>query len=407
MEGNARIPPAINELFVKTASQVCDRARMDYDEWLVNSQELAFHLQQRWRDGIEQGLNSEQAKNHAFKLFGDPHLVAKSLRKPWLTRLLCYKRFQPERFGFFILAFFFYTWHVIIDMHWKSLVRSNIETPFQILLPFNLDFVENGLGTMFVGFAAAGCVVLADWQPRFKKHWLNQICLSRHLLFLFTGYALFSLIVRFPFLAIKTLPEMLQIFPSYNKVIIPYAVIHCIVILVCWFGAFTLLREIWGKSARNIRMNMTLAGMLLGLLSTFGLPLPNKMDATEPPLPNLNSTINFYSVTDTKIGSEVRPYLLRQKWFQTWKPEAVEQIQDERKVTQIFNARTASYNYVYFYENGAWKFHDIQLKNINGVNLEMDLSMVIRDPRAAQGILLLRNGQLAGAQRKFVDSLFH
>ena len=123
-----RIPPAVNEAFVSLAAEVCDRARMDYDEWMVNSQELVFHLQERWREGVELGLNTDDAKSRAFKLFGSPSSVAKSLRKPWLMRLLYYKRFRSERFGFFILAFFLYTWLVIIDKHWVELISKDETT---------------------------------------------------------------------------------------------------------------------------------------------------------------------------------------------------------------------------------------------------------------------------------------
>ena len=145
---------------------------------------------------------------------------------------------------------------------------------------------------------------------------------------------------------------------------------------------------------------------MLGLVSTFGLPLAKNGDAIESPPPNLSSPLSFYTVADTKIGSEVRSKLIGQTWIQAWKAEAVEQTQDGRRVTQIFNSQNASYYYVYFFEDGAWKFHDIRLERINGVNLDLDLSVIIRDPRAAQGFILLRNGQLAGIQRKFVESLF-
>ena len=140
MTSSTRIPPAVNEVFVQIASQVCDRARMDYDEWLVNSQELAFHLQERWREGVQNGLSTEDAQERAISLFGDPVEVAKSLRKPWLQRLLYFKRFRPQRYGFFILAFFFYTWFAIVDNNWRKLLEDDSYAPYYFLFPLNDKF---------------------------------------------------------------------------------------------------------------------------------------------------------------------------------------------------------------------------------------------------------------------------
>jgi hypothetical protein len=410
MAGNIRIPPAVNEVFVSVASQVCNRARMDYDEWLVNSQELTFHLQERWRESVEMGLNTEDAKNRALQLFGDVSAVAKSLRKPWLQRLLFYKRFRSERFGFFILAYFLYTWVVIFDTHWKDLMHRNDTTPFQILLPFGLDFFINGIGSMIIGLAAAGCVVLAQWQPFFHARWLNRILTIRYLLLLLPGYALFAMMIRSPLGAYTTLTEFMVDYSPFTSITIPFFIMHVIGIAIGGLGAICLMFEIFERGWNNLRTHITFAGFLLSAWVAFAptasqLPFAN---SPEPPA-ILKTTLDFNTTDSTTIGKQVRDWLNKKHWIGLHlRQELIQQKQDEGRITQAFRSEPQeTYDFVYFYEDGTWKFHDIRLHTLRGINFDVDLSLIIREHGKAQGFIMLRNDVLTDSQKEFVRMIFN
>ena len=408
MASNTRIPPAVNEVFVQVASEVCDRSKMDYEEWLVNSQELAFHLQERWREGVDKGLNAENAELRALKLFGEPSAVAKSLRKPWLGRLLHYKRFRSERFYFFVLAYFLYTWLIIFDTHWPNLVRKVETTPFAILLPFNPGFFLSGFGTMLVGLAAAGGVVVAQWQPLFKMKWLNQILITRNLLLVFTGYVLFDLIIRSPSIAYASLGQFMTQYSVYSSITIPCLIMHLLAIGVGWFGAICLIYEIVGDNWKGVRVHATFAGIVLSVILTCGLftPSQGRQQGIADLLPTINTNLPFTSNGQTEIGKQVRAWMDRKQWDKYRRQqELIGQEQDHYRFTQSFQfAGVETNDCVYFYENGAWKFHDLHLRVLRGVNFDMDLSLIARNRASAEGLLMLRNDILTAEQSKFVAS---
>jgi len=414
MASNIRIPPAINESFVKLAAGICDWARMDYDEWMVNSQELVYHLQERWREGIELGLNSEDAKTRALKLFGKPSAVAKSLRKPWLTRLLYYHRFRPERFYFFVLAYFFYTWLIILDTHWHDLTDKNHVTPFQILLPFGVDFFRDGLGSMLVGFAAAGCLVLAQWQPMLSSRWLNKILLVRHLLLLVTGYALFAVLIRSPYLAAVTLPAVANAFPSLTKITLPFSILHIVGILAGWFGALCLLFEIWGRTWNTIRLNIVLFGILLAIFFSFGSTTPSTKQVADPGPPPLTSTnLTIRIVGETTQGKEVLAWLEKKKWDENHR--RTKRLEEKRIDKQLFirygfadSQETFAKVFAYNANLKTWEFNDFYLESLRGVQFDLDLSLIIHEPGKAQGFLTLRNkmDSLTEDQKKLVAVFF-
>ncbi len=411
MPGNSRIPPAINEVFVQIASQVCDRSRMDYDEWLVNSQELVFHLQERWREGISLGLSTDAAQSRAMEMFGDPIIVAKSLRKPWLERLLFYDRFRPERYGFFILAFFFYTWHTILDTHWRDLVNNVDVTPFQILLPFNnTRFYSDGVGAMFVGFAASACVVLSKWQPHYKTRLLNQLMMARHVALLLAGYACFLLIVRFPYLAYTNLPELFHRYSYYSKILVPFSILHLVGIALGWFGSLCLFLEIWGRSWKALRMNFVLMGALLAFFINFGLPFsssPNQ--AAQMDAPTQINKLNYDAVEDTKTGKVLRKWMSQHIWTRGWRQNFTNQEQVDDKITQSFSADTSdeTYEFIYVFDGGIWKFDDVYLETYKGADFQLYLSLIVQDPKSSEGFVLLRNKNLTDVQRKVLNLFFH
>ena len=98
-----RVPPAVSLNFERLVMEVCNRAKLDFDDWPLEARELLNHLETRWREGIERGLSTEAAEERAILLFGGADQVAKSLRRPWLKRVLFYRRYRAERY-FWILG---------------------------------------------------------------------------------------------------------------------------------------------------------------------------------------------------------------------------------------------------------------------------------------------------------------
>jgi len=82
MASDSRIPPGVTLAFEKAATQICNDAKLDYDEWPLRAYETVTHLQERWRDGILKGLSTDEAERQALNAFGKLSAVARSLRKP-------------------------------------------------------------------------------------------------------------------------------------------------------------------------------------------------------------------------------------------------------------------------------------------------------------------------------------
>ena len=407
MAESSRIPPAVNQVFIRVASQVCDRAKMDYEEWMVNSQELAYHLQQRWRELTEQGLSTNDAQAKALQMFGDPHTVAKYLRKPWLERLLHYKRFRSERFFFFILAYFLYTWVVICDTHWKELLQGNPATPFQILLPFDQGFFINGLGSMLIGLLAASCVVLSQWRPLFKNQQINRLLLIRYLPLFLTGFALFDVLIRSPITAFQTLREVMSNYSPFTALTIPFLILHVLGISVGILGATCLLFEIMQQGWNNLRIHVILAGVLVsGWISYVLAAKPPSINQPNPPV--VSSNLDFNTIDSTKNGQVVRAWLDLKHWasFEP-QPQLVRQTQSGGTIYQTLHGPTDSYELVYSFVDGIWKFDDMHWHSLQGVSFELQVSLIIRERRKAQGFMMMRNPALNETQKDFVRMIFN
>ncbi len=409
MAESSRIPPAVNQVFIRVASQVCDRAKMDYEEWMVNSQELAYHLQQRWRELTEQGLSTDDAQAKALQMFGDPHTVAKSLRKPWLERLLHYKRFRSERFFFFILAYFLYTWVVICDTHWNELLQGNPATPFQILLPFDQGFFINGLGSMLIGLLAASCVVLAQWRPLFKNQQINRLLLIRYLPLFLTGFALFDVLIRSPITAFQTLREVMSNYSPFTALTIPFLILHVLGIGVGILGATCLLFEIMQQGWNNLRIHVILAGVLISSWIAYAPAASPPPAIFKNPPAIVTTNLDFNATESTVIGKQVRAWMNRKQWDSIESaPRLVRQSQNGFNITQFVQFSSGdTFDLVYWFEGGNWKFHDAYWHSLKGVNIELNLSLIIREPRKAQGFMMMRNPALNETQKDIVRMIFN
>lgn len=83
-----RIPPAVSFAFERVAADVCDRASLEPSEWSAKAKELVNHLEQRWCEGAERGMSTEEAQERALTLFGPPEEVGRWLRKGLIRRWL-------------------------------------------------------------------------------------------------------------------------------------------------------------------------------------------------------------------------------------------------------------------------------------------------------------------------------
>jgi hypothetical protein len=254
MANDIRIPPAVSLAFERVAYRICILAKLDYDEWHLQVRELKLHLQERWKEGIENGLNTERAEAHALAVFGNPADVAKSLRKPWLVRLLQYKNMRSERLLVFLSAYVFYAWMQVLDVHYRHYLNNEDVSLDQVMLPFSWGFFTEGMGTFFVGLLAVVSVLAVQWRPVFaKKHWKTLLQ---------ARYACFAPIV-FAFIQLGLKPAILtwNTFRQYEAYLFyqGYCVLHVLAVLAGWFGIVCLTAELFGW---NKRFSQKLGGML-------------------------------------------------------------------------------------------------------------------------------------------------
>jgi len=246
MAVEARIPPAVQLTFERVAYRVCLLAKLDHDEWQFQVLELKAHLQSRWREGVDQGLSTDQAEERALRMFGDLQTVAKSLRKPWLVRLLRYKNMRSERLLVFLSAYVFYAWMQVLDVHYRHYMNNQDVNLDQVMLPFSWGFFTEGMGTFFVGMLAVVSVLAVQWRPVFaKSHWktLSQI---RYLAYVPIAFAIIQLGLKPALLTWDTF-RLYEAYLFYQG----YCVLHVLAVLAGWFGIACLTAELFGWNKRS------------------------------------------------------------------------------------------------------------------------------------------------------------
>src|ERR1039458_7218260 len=189
MASDLRVPPGVTQAFEEKATQICNDAKLDFDEWPLRAYEAVTHLQERWRKGIRMGLGTDEAERQALNSYGDPSVVARSWRKAWHKRMLFHQRYRPERFFLFFVAYVFFSWLAVLDVHYRAYLDGKDADLPRLMLPFDpafqatrklpsvAQFVHSlqprffvdGLGTFFVGLAAMASVVAIQWQSNFKN----------------------------------------------------------------------------------------------------------------------------------------------------------------------------------------------------------------------------------------------
>ena len=165
-----RVPPAVTFAFEKVVAKVCDRARLETEEWPLKARELLNHLQQRWREGIEMGLSTDAAQSRALEMFGPPSLVARSLRETWWKRLMFQRRCRTARNLVFLSSSFV-----------CSAVSVTMTNNFQ-----GLPMASGGYtaGVFMNGLLALGSAWIISWKARIPNGLLQALFSVRHILWL-------------------------------------------------------------------------------------------------------------------------------------------------------------------------------------------------------------------------------
>ena len=266
------IPVDVKIAIGATALQVCEEAKLDFDEWPLRAHEAVTHLRERWRDGTYNGLSSVEAKRQVLDSYGDPLAVGKSWRKPWYFRVLFHERYRATRYLLFLFAYVLFSWLMVLDVHYRAAldtfnskgreaavqeIASSFNTlmlPFepeiagrvryppggQILSSINPGFFVDGMGSFFTGLAALACVVIIRWRPKFRNSLLNHAFALRYPLVLVALFAIFMLAVWPTYLTwITFVHSEGDVFDQ------GYCVIHLSAMFLGWLGAACLVSELF------------------------------------------------------------------------------------------------------------------------------------------------------------------
>jgi hypothetical protein len=169
-----RVPPAVTMKFENTAHYVCNKAKLDFDEWPLHIHEFVTHLQDRWREGIDLGLDTDQAEERALQLFGNLNKVARSVRKHWFKRLIYDDRCRVNRY---VIIFLSATLLTFFGTAKRYPVGTKIEVG-----SIEYSFI---LGSFLNCFYGMGSLAVIRWKPDFKHAILRWAFGIRYILGIF------------------------------------------------------------------------------------------------------------------------------------------------------------------------------------------------------------------------------
>ncbi len=185
MESEARVPPAVTVAFERLALSICEEAKLDFSEWASKTHELVGHLQELWREGVEQGLNTDAAEARALELFGTTENVGKALRPPWIRRYLFLERYRGQRYAMFMTA--------AVIASYMGAVHS-IEAHEAQYEVGSVGFFYL-LGTSLNGACALGSLAAIQWAPRIRSRVLKCLFACRWILGVFVLTGLLNVIL--------------------------------------------------------------------------------------------------------------------------------------------------------------------------------------------------------------------
>jgi hypothetical protein len=171
-----RVPPAVTFAFEKVVASVCDQAKLEAEDWPLRARELLNYFQERWREGVEMGLSTEEAQSRALEMFGPSKLVARSLREVWWKRLIFQRRCRAARNMVFLSSSFV-----------CSAISTTVTNNFH-KLPMASGALTSGV--FMNGLLALGSAWLIAWKPRIPYVLVQMLFSLRHILWLlvFSGF---------------------------------------------------------------------------------------------------------------------------------------------------------------------------------------------------------------------------
>jgi hypothetical protein len=169
MSNEVRVPPGVTFDFERLAVAICEEAKLDYEQWAPQVHELVTHLQERWREGVEQGLNTDDAESRALELFGSKTQVARSLRASWIRRFLTFQRYRGQRYAMFLCAAVVCAYVTVgMQVHANQANYAVGSVGFFYLL-----------GTSLNGAVALGALALVKWRPQVRSKVLAVLLACR------------------------------------------------------------------------------------------------------------------------------------------------------------------------------------------------------------------------------------
>jgi hypothetical protein len=229
-----RVPPAVTMKFENTAHYVCNKAKLDFDAWPLHIHEFVTHLQDRWREGIELGLDTDQAEERALQLFGNLNKVAQGVRKHWLKRLIYDDRCKVNRYFIVLLD------SVLVSTLTFYLYLTRKHQP-----TFDSDEVMQLYGAYFNGFIGMGSVAIIRWKPNIKYTILRWIYAIRYVFIIFV-LTCFINITLYAYLLFYFVFKRFDIEINYLTIFWP----HLIAVLLGTLAAVCMISELFNLPAR-------------------------------------------------------------------------------------------------------------------------------------------------------------
>lgn len=249
MSDPLRIPPAIRMRFEQTAAEVCEMAKLDYADAPMRAREIVGHLEERWRELAEGNSSSEEAERLVLERFGKPERIAQRLRRPFLARLLIYRRYAAERLVAFLGASVCLCWVSVVEFQYRPELNGTSKPLFSLIFPESYTFFLTGLGSYGVGIVAVGAALIMRWKPA-KGGLLGNVWFqARHALAIVPLLASLSLLTVPSYFGYVACKEYVQT-PTYP------VYLGCIAfsVIAGWLGGAAMISEcldIPGKLSRR------------------------------------------------------------------------------------------------------------------------------------------------------------
>ncbi len=250
VDAELRVPPAVTLQFERFALAVCEEAKLDFDQWASKTHELVGHLQQLWREGIDMGMNTDDASNRALQVFGSVEAIGRAVRHPWITRYLLWRRYQGQRYAIYLSG--------AVVCAYAAAARMAMANP-EAFKSGSVGFFYL-LGTSLNGAVALGSLALVQWKPQIRSKPVRSLFACRWVVvpFMFMGVfnVLLPTFVSFPLAAYHALSRPANL---------PSVALEGVVAVLGLLGGLGYLSELFRfPQRRSTRVQKELMAMMPG-----------------------------------------------------------------------------------------------------------------------------------------------